>query len=314
MRAWRHALFRALGLLRNSGPLRDLRGRRLISASCGLLLLAAACGPLPRPFQPEYKEANPLIGIQDGGLLHVLPITRQAPGDPHWTAETLADALRSRNLAATTQHPGPTARRLSGRAVVQEINAFDEEVLLYWELQTAQGGRVAAYSQRSRLPKGAWRAGDRESIAPVLDDTAEAIAKLLQVPASSQIAVPGFPGARLVILPVRNAPGDGGLRLAQALAEELGKAGLPLAEHPGARDLLIDCQVSLGPPGGYWREIRLSWAVNQAKNGQELGRIDQASRVPAEQLEGPWGSLSAAIAQGAAAGILDLLDKLGRES
>ena len=78
--------------------------------------------PLPRPFQPDTKTANPLTGIKDGELL-VLPITRQAPGDPFWIAMTLADALRSRNLPATIQHPGPRAKRLSGRAVVRAFGA-----------------------------------------------------------------------------------------------------------------------------------------------------------------------------------------------
>lgn len=312
VRIQRHALSGALAFFRNSGAPGHLRRGGL--AGLALLFLLAACTPLPRPFQPDTKTANPLTGIKDGELLHVLPITRQAPGDPYWIAMTLADALRSRNLPATIQHPGPRAKRLSGRAVVRDLGAGREEVLFYWEVNTAQGERLAAHSQRGLLPKGAWRAGDKEAIAPLLEETAAAVAKLVQSPNEKQRDLPGFPGARLVILPILSAPGDGNLRLAQALAEELGKAGLPLASHPGARDLLIDCQVTLGPTGGYWREIKLTWAVNNARNGQELGRIDQSNRVPAEQLEGSWGPLSSAIAQGAAAGILDLLDQVGGNS
>ncbi len=246
-------------------------------------------------------------------MVQVLPIEGEPPGYPAWTADTLADALRSRNLPATTRPLGSTAHRLRGRAVVQPIDDGHEEVMLHWDLQDPAGARVAAYRQRARLPRGAWRLGANDGIVEILEVTAEAIASQVQDVPQAQRSVPGFPGARLVILPIR-APGDGSLSLAKALAEELSRAGLPLAEHPGTRDLLIDCQVSLSPPGGYWREIRLSWAVNDAKDGRELGRIDQANRVPAEQLEGPWGQLSAQIAQGAAAGILDLLDHLGRAS
>ena len=246
-------------------------------------------------------------------MVHVLPIEGEPPGYPAWTADTLADALQSRNLPATTRPSGSTAHKLRGWAVVQPVDDRQEEIMLHWDLQDPDGARVAAYRQRARLPKGAWRLGANEGIVEILEITAEAIARQVQDGQQAQRSVPGFPGARLVILPIR-APGDGSLSLARALAEELSRAGLPLAEHPGTRDLLIDCQVSLSPPGGYWREIRLSWAVNDSKNGRELGRIDQANRVPAEQLDGQWGQLSAQIAQGAAAGILDLLDQLGRAS
>ena len=105
--------------------------RRLtVSALC--LCLAAACGQLPRPFQPEDKSVNDLIHLPDGMGILVQPLSRDAPADPEAAAEVLAAALRARNLAASTRGQNGAARVLRGHATILETPELRDELLIYW--------------------------------------------------------------------------------------------------------------------------------------------------------------------------------------
>ena len=285
-------------------------GRVVIGALC--LCLAAACGQLPRPFQPEDKSVNDLIHLPDGVGILVQPLTRDAPADPEEAAEVLAAALRARNLPASTRGRNGAGRVLSGHATILELPEHRDELMIYWELADADGTRIGSHAQRSELPSGAWQAGDPETVNRVLGRSAEAIAAMVQgvpdeAPRSAEAA-----GGRLVILPMQGLPGDGAQSLAQALAAELTSASLSRADQAAENDLLITCTVTVGPPRGYWQEIRVTWDVNRAGDGTQLGQIEQRNRVPAGSLDGPWGPAAQGIAQGAADGIRDLVAQLDR--
>ena len=116
----------------------------------------------------------------------------------------------------------------------------------------------------------------------------------------------------MVIVPLDNAPGDGSASLAQALEFELRAAAVPLAQEVGDNDLLILSDMVLGPAESGWQDFRITWYVVQASDGSELGQIDQRSQIPAGSLDGPWGNTAFDIARGAAEGIVELLNRLGR--
>ncbi len=282
--------------------------RRLtVSALC--LCLVAACGQLPRPFQPEDKSVNDLIHLPDGMGILVQPLSRDAPADPEAAAEVLAAALRARNLAASTRGQNGAARVLRGHATILETPELRDELLIYWELAAADGTRISSHAQRSELPPGAWRAGDPETVNRVLGQSAAAIAAMVQGAAEDASE---SQGARLVILPMQGLPGDGAQSLAQALAAELATATVRRADQAAENDLLIACTVTVGPRRGYWQEIRVTWDVKRAGDGTQLGQIEQRNRVPAGSLDGPWGPAAQGIAQGAAEGIRDLVAQLDR--
>ncbi len=281
---------------------------RLAICLLGIILLIAGCGRLPRPFQPADKAGNGLLYLNDGIGITVMPLTHHASGAPKRTAETLAAALRERNMPASTQGGTAGSRRLSGRAMVQELTGGKEEVLLYWELSDPGGRRLAATTQRSELPPGAWRSGDPDVIGRMMEQAAGKIAELVQRPAVEEVAPPRQ--AHLVVLPMADLPGDGRLSLSRALEAALRAARLPLAAEPGEGDLLIACQVTLGAPDDAWQEVRVRWTVTRA--GEELGQINQQNRLPAGSLDGPWGATAGGIAAGAAQGILELIGQLDR--
>ncbi|MDH3790111.1 MAG: hypothetical protein OEU09_00295 [Rhodospirillales bacterium] len=278
------------------------------------LSLAAACGQLPRPFQPEDKSSNDLLYLADRSGILVRPVGRDAPGDPAAAAELLAAALRARNLAASTRDANGTGQILRGWATVQRLPSGRDEVLLSWELAEATGALVGRTAQRSELSAGAWQTGDPATLDRMMDRAAEAVAALVQDPAVERPGLAGFAGARLVILPMRDLPGDGALSLPRALGHELDAARLPLADRAGGGDLLVACTVSLGPPREHLQEVRITWTVTRAGDGLELGRIDQQNRIPAGSLDGPWGPAAHGIAQGAVQGIRALVERLDRRA
>ncbi len=284
-------------------------GRLTIGALC--LCLAAACGQLPRPFQPEDKSVNDLIHLPDGVGILVQPIGHDAPADPEAAAEVLAAALRARNLPASTRGLNGAGRVLSGQATILKLSERRDELLIYWELADADGMRIGNHAQRSELTSGTWQAGNPETVGQVLARSAEAIAAMVQ-DASVEPSDPAPGGGRLVILPMRGLPGDGAHSLAKALAAELAAASLTQADQAAENDLLIACTVIVGPPRGYWQEIRVTWDVKRAGDGVPLGQIEQRNRVPAGSLDGPGGPAAQGIAEGAAAGIRDLVAQLDR--
>jgi hypothetical protein len=277
------------------------------------LSLAAACGQLPRPFQPEDKSGNALLypaELTDSGDILVRPISRDAPGDPDAAAESLVAALRARNLAASTQDSPGEERILRGWATVQWLPNGREEVLLTWELVDAAGARVGRTAQRSELSAGAWRAGDPEVLDRVMDRAAAAISALVRGPAVEEPRPGDLAETRLVILPMLDLPADGPLSLPQALRYELDAARMPLADRAGDGDLLVACSISMDAPREQWQEVHIVWTVTRAGDGLELGRIDQQNRIPAGSLDGPWGPAALGIARGAAEGIRALVDQL----
>lgn len=282
-----------------------MRARSLL-----LLVLLVACGPLPRPFQPLDKSRNELARLGDGASIYVRPLQLDQPGPSTAAAAALTAALQARNLPASTRHAGPQSRVLVGRASIQPTEQDQDELLFYWELREADGARSVIHSQRGLARAGAWQAGEPAVVAELMEAAALAIAARLQPATQQTAAIPGFPGARLVIEPPRGAPGDGNRRLAQAMAAALTHHNLPLAERPGRADLLLSCLVELGPPRALWQELRVTWALSRAADGTELGRLEQANSVPVSQLTGPWSPLAEAIAQDAAEGLLDLVVQL----
>jgi len=286
---------------------------RLPACLAVVLLLAAACGPLPRPFQPTGKGLANLRALDLQSRVVVLPLKADLDADQRQAAaETLAEALRGLEVPATTGGDPRLSRRLIGRAVVQRVSFREDEVLLYWELEEPDGRRIGSYSQRNLLPHGVWQAALPEGLVQVMGDAARPLADLMRPPPPQEAPIPGFPGASLVLLPMDALPGDGPTSLKAALARELAAEGVPLSEEIGDQDLLVFGDVALGPDRDGVQEIRIVWYVIRARDSEELGQISQGNRIPTGALSGPWGPTAGAVAKGAAVGILDLLGKVGR--
>ena len=274
-----------------------------------LIAALAACGPLPRPFQPANKASNPLLQLTDGVSLQVLPIEKDTPDLPLGGAALMAARLQTLNLPASTNGESGATRLLQGRAIVQPIDARTEEILLHWELTDVDGERIGTVSRRHEAPIGAWLAGEETWVGPILSKSAAEIAALVQEPQIEEALIPGFPGARFVILPMDFAPGDAWESLPRAMERELLAAGLPVADTQQEKDLLIQGSVNLGPVEEGTQAVAIQWLLIRAADGEEIGSIEQKNRVPAGSLDGRWGRIAGDVARAAMSGFYDIFEQ-----
>lgn len=291
-----------------------------------LLALAAACEQLPQPFQPDKENAAFAARISQSRIA-VLPPQAEGgetalPGNPRLAAEILAQALSDQGLLASPGHASGRMRRLkSVMRLVQDPAApqAHETVEVEWTLFDPNGFQIDSATERFTLLSAAWEAGSPQVLEEMASVAAPRIAAFIEGPEPRQAAapagdeerIPGFPGARLVVLPVEGAPGDGGESLRQALARQVSLAGLPTADSPATGDLVIRGRVEMGAPQQGQQQIAITWILERAGRTASLGEIDQVNSVPAGSLDGAWGPAAEGAAQGAADGIFDLLDRLG---
>ena len=284
--------------------------RAAVAALC--LTALTACGQLPRPFQAEDKAANELLHLSDRAGILVMPMAGDRPGAPGTLAEAMVARLRDLNVPASATRGNEESPVLYGRALVRPISADGEEALLFWELRDVDGRRRGMHSLRRELPKGSWWRADPELIAALAAAAAPKVAAMVQDPAVEMAAIPGFPRARLVVLPLDGAPGDSADSLIRALEAELLAAKLPVAERIAEDDLLVLGDVALGPARDGRQDVAVTWLVVSAREGTDLGEVAQRNRVPAGSLDGPWGPTARAIARGAAEGVMDLLKRASK--
>ncbi len=118
---------------------------------------------------------------------------------------------------------------------------------------------------------------------------------------------------RLVLAPpqITRAPGDGRTALAQALTRLLRQNGVGIVDQPRPDRLTVRGAVEV-LPGDTSDQQRVSivWEVLDA-SGASLGKVNQANVIPRGLLDEPWGDTALLIAEGAAAGVGEILVRKG---
>lgn len=270
------------------------------------ILATAGCGQLPRPFQPSAKDVD-LQALLARKTLYVVPPADFAEGEEF--AVALAAALEAHGLAATAA--GTPANRIVRLEVAVAPSGDRERVAMTASVLEPDGEPVVSVARADPAPAGDVGDGDPFVLAALADALAADLAASLAPAPIEQVALPGFPGARLVVLPISGAPGDGADSLPAALRAELERRDLPLARDPGPEDLLIAGRVEVVPDGPGAERATISWRLLRTAPdgapGEEIGRIAQANRIPEGSLDGRWGQVARLVADYAADGLEDLL-------
>lgn len=283
-----------------------------------LLLLFAACGPLPRPFEPEDKTANPLLAPIEGQTLMVLPIQGQAPALPDQGAEAIAQALAATGLPANAGPRTAQSRLLLGTATVTPLGDGEERVSLLWEVYAPGGSLMWTYRQQADLPVGQWQAGDPGALRYVGIEASPIVEQAARGP-ELVAAVPELPqaedGARLPIRVVglAGAPGDGGRSVPRALRSVLTQRGFLVLDEAKPEGFVVEGLLSSEVVSGNQQKVVLTWRVlDAAAEDAFVGQIQQANVIPLGTLDGAWGDIAAVVAVGAADGVLQLLQQAGK--
>ena len=295
------------------------RMRTLLPGLLLVLALAAplsACGQLPRPFQPEGKTVD-LKALAARQTLYVLPASGIGPRGGDF-AVALAAALEAQGMQAST-NGAPGNRVVLSRGRLEAVGN-QSHLALVTEVTEPDGTRLARAASELSVTAGTWEGGNPQLLADLADATAVSLAEQLAPEPVLQVALPGFPGARVVVLPISGAPGDGADSLPIALRAELQDREVPLARQPEPQDLLIAGRVEVEPDGPGTQRATITWRLLEAAppgapdpdNGREIGRVAQSNRIPAGQLDGRWGQIAVQVADYAADGLLQLIDQAGR--
>lgn len=268
-----------------------------------LLLLMAACQPLPHPFAGDVPPPrSPVLSPRDSAGVVITPVA----GAPV-LAEAIAAALRDAEIPASTAGDGNKGSyRLFAATSEQPLAGGRSSVILAWELHTADGKRVGQGTADADAPGDALRRGDEETARNVAGKAAPAIAKLMQdePPKAAAVDEP-----LLAVRAVTGAPGDGGRALTRAMDFALRRFHVAMAEKAEDKEaFVLTGKVELSPPAAGRQQVKVRWALLRP-DGRELGQISQENAVAAGSLDGPWGEVAYAVANAAAPGVAQLIQQ-----
>jgi len=292
---------------------------RLLLAA--LLLALAGCGQLPRPFEPPDKQANPLLVPPEGLALLVLRPTGVVPTLDDGGASLLAKGLQLGGIKASSVSRPATGADLRVHVISRQLDSEREQLQLEWQVLSPEGAQRGSQRQEIVAPAGAWADGDAWVLVAVAEVAANKLVPLVAGPEPAEAAkLPpaqqAAPLPSIMIGRITGAPGDGNERLGESLVVLLAKQGYRMVQQEQAESqpgqVLVEGQVSLGPPEAGEQPIALTWVVLDAVDGAELGRLEQKNRVPAGSLDGDWGETAVFAAMGAVEGIENILERTGR--
>lgn len=280
-----------------------------------LVLVMAACGPLPRPFKPDQdSSANPLVGEVAAKGVWIEPIDGVSPPMSKMLTESLVKGFEIYGLHAFTGDNVNGRFRLKGRA---EINDKDPTlpyiVLINWTLYNYQGEAIENETQGVPGSRHDWEYGSPKIVADVGENGSEILASLIAKydELESFGAQPVGPKlAGLWVKPIEKAPGDGNVSLTRAIKAAIKGAGIAVAPERRFAEFVLEGNVSLSPHDDKLERVKIIWAV-MTPEGREIGRATQQNLVDTGTFKGPWGEVAAMVAGAALEGIQGVLQAAG---
>ena len=112
----------------------------------------------------------------------------------------------------------------------------------------------------------------------------------------------------MAVVAVKGSPGGGDAELTAALRKTLIDAGWPVVTKPQPDALTIIGRVKVASKGEASQSVSVRWEV-QSPDGKTLGDVKQANDVPRGALDGGWGPAAFAVAEAAATGIFDIVNR-----
>lgn len=273
-------------------------------AAALVAVVVAGCQPLPQPFSHAGQPDRALLALPDHGGIIVLPVSDAPPATADALASAMVEALHAANVPASRGGGNRDSAFLQGRV---EDNGRDARVV--WDLHAGDGTLIgSAPLTIEGTPIAQWAAAEPALMTRLAATSVAAIAALIQDDAPVEVAAP-----RIVVLPIEGAPGDGDVRLGEAVRTALTAVEIEVADAVAAvndgRTLSLAGRVDIAEAGAAGQAVEISWTVLDPA-GRQLGVIRQANLVPAGSLDGGWDEVAEAVAAGTAEGVADLLTRI----
>jgi hypothetical protein len=271
-----------------------------------LPLLLAACGDLPEPFL-----GNPGANAR---RLAQPPTPRLAVPPP---ANALLPDAATREFASV----------LAAGLQKQEVPAVAEQVRQYdWKLVTRAEQRGATVvpiytvlnpqgedkgkAEGSPISTEAWAEASPATLSQAANDAAPKITGLLTgIQATAQHADPTSlynRVAKVQVLPVTGARGDGNASLTKQMRTRLAARGPAVQETADGADFIVQGNVVTVPIENRQQRVEIQWSVKTA-NGDERGKVVQLNDIPAGSLDHYWADVAVVVASEAAGGVNDVI-------
>jgi hypothetical protein len=247
-----------------------------ILPALALLLVLAACGQLPRPFQ--HDETSDLAAPRAMRPIGVAEVPGQSG-----LAQAMVAALDHEDIAASVGVGGDRFLRLQGRV---------EAGRLRWRLADAQDSEIGAFDQ----PLDGRGAADLAAIA------ADRIGHLLRGDELGGADLANRP--RLAIDKVAVVGDLDADLLKRALVTALERQGVAVTTAAAPLHVSGTVRITQGLAGHDLVEI--TWVVQDDK-GAELGKVNQGSPVMRDELLAKAQQITHQIAEGGAEGIKQLV-------
>ncbi|MGH7067298.1 MAG: hypothetical protein ACREFO_06525 [Acetobacteraceae bacterium] len=284
---------------------------RLVRALALVLPVAfglAGCGDFPRPFQGNPGPVAARLAVPPPPLLAVPrpPGALLSDAASRRFADDLAKELAARTVPAIARPADPGDWQLRITASLRN----DEVIPNYTVLGPARHpeGSVTGKPVAAK----AWADGDPGALQAAAAEDAPKVALLLtdidgRIKHSNPASLMHRP-AKVYFAGVVKAPGDGDLLLASAVRRELPDPTLVLLPAKAGADFSVQGEVQVSPAASGQLRVELQWVVSDA-NGRERGRVVQLNEVPAATIEPSWAAVAPAIAEQAALGLRQLIEK-----
>lgn len=272
-----------------------------LAVPLALAVALAACGDIPQPFR--HDDDVPRLARPK--MTRGVTVRPPAPGpEGKAVADALVRAFEDQDVPALV-HEGPAF----GHVVDGQMQDGGKAVAVRWTLKAPDGAEAA--TTMHTVPKTVLAQND-----PVLmKRSAAAAAIALAAPLADPDAMATQPAAAVdnrpsaTVMPLRGLPGDGDKALTEAMKRALGRGGL-LVKTDGA-DYMVEGKVTVAPGLPGEDTVSVAWIVRRGTAGEsgsgELGRIGQDGAVPRGRLSQSWGSMARDIAEGGAAGVVEVV-------
>lgn len=271
-----------------------------------LATLLAGCGDVPHPFQGNIGRAGRLlaqpppsrlaVNAPDGALLTDIP-RRLLTAD-------VATSLASLEVPAFSVDPHPGDWHLAVTAEQQGGQVAPRFTV------TDAVGKTRGSVAGAPVDAASWAAGAPATLQQVADAAAAPVSALLtSIEASRQMNDPNSllnRPARVAVLQVAGAPGDGNRSLQRVMREQLPQHGESIQDAAAGADFTVTGHVKVTPSGPADGTVEITWTVNDAR-GAQAGVVAQVHDEKLDAMNGYWGELATAVCTEAAGGVHEVI-------